>query len=258
MNAIRHCVLSLPLVVLPAALAFAADSPAIPALKEKGLSRSGRLFVIEAEGPVIEKVKEARAVVAEYAAIAARKIEAQRATQELAQLEERRAEIQEKLDEMNQLITEQGFPQGNNPQRQGGNGFGQTPFLAQMMSQRTLMQRSLSEITSAQKSLKADTPTGADKKALDEESKTSLEATRSTLIELRKMVDEVTKKYEELEADSSVKLALKELENEKLGSFKLGPSTTFKTAVKTLEKAERSILARKTATVSRKKGKSRR
>ena len=48
------------------------------------------------------------------------------------------------------------------------------------------------------------------------------------------------------------------LEKDKVGTFKLGPSTTFKTAVKALENAERTILAKRTTAVSRKKGKSKR
>ncbi|WP_422928642.1 hypothetical protein [Singulisphaera sp. PoT] len=44
------------------------------------------------------------------------------------------------------------------------------------------------------------------------------------------------------------------LEKEKLGGLKIGPSTAFANMVKTLEKAERMVLAKKATTIgSRKK-----
>ena len=54
-------------------------------LKEKGLSRSGRLFVIEAEDPVLEKWKATRAVLADYSRVAVRMNEAEQAAREQAE-----------------------------------------------------------------------------------------------------------------------------------------------------------------------------
>ncbi len=248
---------SLTLVVLTSSFAWGADSPAISVLKQKGLTRSGRFFVIEAEKPVLKKLRESWTVLTENSAIAKRKSEAEMAATELAQLEERRAELQQRLEETNQQINEQGFQQGNNQARPGPNNFGQGGFASPLSAQRNLIQMSLAEINTALKTAKAETPKDSDRKALEEESRKNLEACKEALAALRKSVDDVMKQYDDLRANTSVKSALLALEKDRLGTFTLGPSTTFKNAVKTIEKAERMILAKKTSTVSRKKGRSR-
>jgi hypothetical protein len=249
---LRRFVLSLSLLALSSVPSLGADSPALTVLKEKGLTRSGRLFVIEAEKPVLEKWKETRALLADYLTIAGRKNESDLAARESAQLEERRVELQERLNQLNQQINEQGFQQGNI--RQGG--FGQAAYLNQLVSQRNMIRMNLDEVVSTQKSFKPDAKT--DPKALEAESKKSFEVAKSALTEFRESVDAVTKQYDALNADPSVKSALQALEKDKMGTFKLGPSTTFKTTAKALENAERLILAKKTSAVSKKKAKSRR
>ncbi len=245
---IRHFIMALPIVVFSPVLALGADSPAIGALKEKGLTRSGRLFVIEAEKPVLEKWKEARGVLADYLATAERKNEADLAARESEQLEAQRTELQEKLNELNQQINEQGFQQVNG--RPGG--FGQGAYLSQLIAQRNLIRMNLAEIT-PQKSVGADA--APDRKTLEAESKRKLEAARAVLAEIRESADAVTKRYVDLSSDASVRSALQSLEKEKLGTFKVGPSTPFKTAVKALENAEKMILAKKLSTVARRKAK---
>jgi prefoldin subunit 5 len=249
---LHHVVLFLPLIVFSSAHALSADPPAMNVLKETGLTRSGRIFVIEAEDPVIEKSSTIRSVQAEYTATLERKNETELATREFAQLEERRVELQQNLDQLNQQINQQGFQQGNI--RQGG--FGQAAYFNQLISQRNMIQMNLTQVVAAQRPVKPLSET--DKKTLDEESKKSLVAAKAVLAEIRASVDAVTKRYDELNSDASVKSALLALEKAKVGSFKLGPSPTFKTTVKALEKAERVVLAKKSATISRKKVKSKR
>ena len=74
---LHHAVLSLPLIVFASAPSLRADSPAIAVLKEKGLTRSGRVFVIEAEKTVLEKSSKIRSALAELTAAAERKYEAE-------------------------------------------------------------------------------------------------------------------------------------------------------------------------------------
>jgi hypothetical protein len=252
MRRLRHLVLVLPLMVISSAPSLGDDSPAMTVLKEKGLARSGSVFVIEAEKPVLEMSAQIRGVAAEYFATAERKNESDLRAQDFAQLEERRGELQERLDQLNQQINEQGFQQGG--ARVGG--FGQGGYFSQLISQRNMIQTTLAQVAAAQKPVKALPE--ADQKTLQAEHKKSLEAAKAFLTEFRASVDAVTKRYDELKLDASVKSALQALEKAKVGSFKLGPSPKFKTAVKSLENAERLILAKKTSTLSRKKVKSRR
>ena len=249
---IRHLILSLPFVVLAPVASLGADPRPMALLKEKGLSRSGRLFVLEAEDSVLEKWKATRAVLADYSRVAARMNEAEQAARELAQLEARRVELQERLNELNQQINEQGFQQANN--RPGG--FGQGAYVSQLISQRNVIRMNLAEIVMTQKSIKDEA--GPEKKALEAASKKSLESATAALKDVRAAVNAVTKRYDELNADASVRKALLKLEKDKVGTFKLGPSMPFKTAAKTLENAERTILAKRATAVSRKTGKSKR
>jgi hypothetical protein len=243
---VRHLVMSLPIVVFSSAVCPAADPPAIAALKEKGLTRSGRLFVIEDEQAVMEKWKSTRAVLAEYTAAAGRARDAEQAASEAAQLEERRAALQQNLNALDLQIGQQALPQGGNR-----GGFGQAGYYSQLISQRNMIRMQLDQIASMQKSARTDPR--AEKKMPEEDGKKSLEGAKAALVAFRESVDAVTKRYDQLGADASVKAALRTLEKDKLGTFKLGPSSQFKAVVKSLENAERMILAKKTTTVSRKK-----
>jgi hypothetical protein len=244
---IRHIVLMLPPAVFTPVASAAADTAAISALKEKGLTRSGRFFVIDGEKAVLDKWKATRAVVVEYTAVAGRKSEADLAAHDFAQLEQRRAGLQEDLNVLNQQIDEQAFTPSNN--RPGG--FAQATPLAELTSQRTMIRMNLAQITSMQKAAKADA--GPDKETLDAESKKRLESAKAAVTELRESINGVIKQYNQLNADRAVNSALRALEREGLGTFKLGPSTAFKAVMKALENAERTVLAKKAAPVSRKK-----
>ena len=251
MPRIQHLAPSLLLVVFSATLARAADPPAVATLKKQGLTRSGRFFVVEAEQSVVEQWKRARPVLAEYAAAAARRDEADQVAQQLARLEEHRGELQQALDGLNQRINEQGFQQaGNRP-----GGFGPGSYVSPLIAQRDMIRMNLAEVVSTQKALKGEG--GTDKKAAEDETQKKLEAAKKALAELRTSVEAVTKRYDELGADATVKAALRALEEGKLGTFKLGPTPAFRAAVKAIENAERTVLAKKTATVSRKKVRSR-
>ncbi len=250
---LNHVVVALPLIVFSSTPFVWADSPAIAILKEKGLTRSGRYFVIEAEKPVLQSSSKIRSALAEYTSVVERKNEAELAARDYAQLEERRVDLQQNLDQLNQRINEQGFQQQGNSR---AGGFGQGAYVFQLISQRNMIQSTLAQVTAAQKPVRALSE--SDKKTLESENKKSLEAAKALLTEIRASVDAVMKRYDELKADASVKSALQELEKAEAGSFKIGPTPTFKTAVKSLENAERLVLVKKTSTLSRKKAKSRR
>jgi prefoldin subunit 5 len=245
-------VLVLPIVALAPAHSAAADSPAVTALKAKGLSRSGRVFVIEAERSVLDRWKEIRTAIADHAAAERRKNEAERIEQETAQLEEHRRELQAQLDVLNQQINEQGLPQGT--YRQGG--FGQGAYVSQLVGRRNMILMNLSETVSTQKAYKSNS--GTDQKSQEAEGKKSLAAVEAMLNEFRELVAAVTKQYDKLNADTAVIAALAALEKDKVGTFKLGPSPAFKNAIKALESAERSIHPKKTSTPTRRKSNSRR
>jgi prefoldin subunit 5 len=248
--------LPLLLIVLGSGWTRGADSPSVSALKEKGLTRSGITFVIEAEKPVLAKMKEARAVFAGYAAVAERQAVAEQVATRLTQLEQRRVELQNNLNDLNQQINEQGYAQANNSPGPGMRNLAQSGLVSQMIAQRNLIRNTMAEVSLEQNTLNADAPQSKDRTAPDEDVKKKAEACKASLAELRPRVDEVTKKYADLGADVSVKAAISSLEKETKANLKLGPSDAFKAAAKTLDQAERKLLGKKTPAFSRKKGKS--
>jgi hypothetical protein len=255
----RFAGLSLVLILLGSGRSPGADQSAISALKEKGLTKSGVVLVIEGEKTALAKMKDVRELLISAVAATTRKAEAEQAIAELARLKENRAELQEKLNELNQMINEQGFQQasntprpGNSPPGQGNNVFAQAGYLQQLITQRNMLKSNLAEITSAQNAINAQLP-ATDTKGLDGEAKGILDASKAALAELRPMIDDVQKRYTDLGSDSSVKAAIGELERATKARFKLGPSDAFKAAVKTLDQAEQKLLGKKPLAVSKKK-----
>jgi hypothetical protein len=227
------------------------DSAAEVALKGKGLSKAGRVFVIEDEKPVLAKIKDVRASYSAYASAADKQAAFERYEVQSAQLADQQTELKSNLDDLNQRLIELAtLSTGNGPQRQGsGGGVGPNSPLA---LQRDQVKAALAEVTFAQKTLKSEAPVVKDKAALGEEVKAKGEAFKSALTELRGMVDKVTKKYDELGADESVKKSLAELEKAAKAKIKLGPSDPFLAGVKELDQAERRFLGKKPATPAKK------
>ena len=233
-----------------------ADPAAEATLKEKGLTKSVSTYVIEAEKPVLAKVKEVRGLFANYAMLAERQATAENVAMQSAQLEEHRAELQSTLDDLNERIIEQGGAQANNLPRRGMPGGPMTGSNSPLIAQRDQIKLALAEVGRTQKALKAQAPQAKDKATLDEDVKKKGEAFKAALVDLRRQVDEVTKQYNELAADPSVKKSLDDLKKASKANVKLGPSDAFLAAVKQLDQAERQFLGKKTTTVSKKKAKS--
>jgi hypothetical protein len=249
----RSVLPSLLLIVLGSGWtpSMGADPAALTALKQKGLTKSGRAFVIEAEKPVLSKMKEVQAAFAGYAALAERQAAAEQLATHLVQLEERRGELQDGLNNLNQRINEQGM----SPPRQGPGGFAQGGLNPGMIAQRDQIKSTLAEVTVAQNDLKSR---AGDRKTLDDDVKAKGAALKAALAEVRPMIDEVTKKYADLGADEAVKKSIGELEKATKTDLKLGPSVAFLAGVKAIDQAERRLLGKKATATPKKKGKSKR
>jgi hypothetical protein len=239
--------------------AFGGDSPAEATLKGKGLAKSGRVFVIEDEKPVLAKMKDVRASFAAYAMVADKQAASERSEAQAAHLEEQRVALKAQLDELNdQILIMQGTSTGGNalPRQGPGNGQpGGAGPVSPLLMQRQQVTTALAEVAVAQKALKAESPVVKDKAALDDEVKKRGEAFKSSLADLRKMVDEVTKKYADLAADPTVKKSLADLEKAAKAKLKLGPSDAFAAGMKELDQAEKRFLGKKTTAPAKSKKK---
>lgn len=249
----RYLMLAMLFVVLGVAGTRGADSPSASVLRKKGLAKSGTTFVVEAEAPVLAKVKELKALFAGYAEANGRQAEAEQVASRLVQLEERRAELQDNLNDLNQQINEQGFARANNAPRPGPNAPNSWGAMPQMIAQRNLVKNDLAEIGQEQKTLKAQTSPAQSRSALDEEVRKKAEACRSAVAELRPMVEEVARKYDALAADPSVKAAIGELARATRANLKLGPSDAFKAGIKAIDEAERRLTGKAKVSRLRKK-----
>jgi hypothetical protein len=234
------------------------DPAAEAILKGKGLTKSSRVFVIEAEAPALAKMKEIRAALASYGNLADRRATAEQAASYLAQLDEQKAQLQTNLDALNQQINLQGNTQANNLGRAGGTNSQQQTYASSLINQRAQVQINMAAIDREQKAVKGQTSQGKAKETLDEETKKASEAFKTALAEARPLVDEVTKKYAELEADEEVRTAMIAAKKASIAKVKLGPSDAFLVAVKELDQAERRFLGKTTTAVSKKKAKARR
>lgn len=256
---------SVPGVILTMAVAAGwgppqkAEKPSDLALKGKGLTKAGTAYTIEAEKPVLAKMKEARTTYAAFAAMSGQQAVHQELGMRATQLEEQRAELQSQLDDLNQRISDSGGMDHQGPPGGGGGPGGGGPggMMSRSVSSPLTMERDqlkaiLAGVTSEQKTVRNQSPQAKDTAALEARIKKADEAVQTALADLRKQVDQVLKQYADLEADPAVKAALAEA---KKGNARLhlGPSDSFNAGVKDLAKSEKQILGKWTTAATAKK-----
>ncbi len=222
--------------------ALGGDSVAEAALKKKGLTREGRLFVdVAAEKPVLDLMRTVRASsYAAFATVAEKQAAAEMLQMQSAQLEEQRLTLQANLTALNQQIA------ANNASM-GGGKYGR---LARSMpnplqAQHQQVQAAMNETTASQRVVKSQIPSAKDKAAIDADVKKKADVFKSDLTELRTKIDEVTKKYADLNADPSVKKSLEELEKVGHAKMTIGPSEAFAAGMKEVDQAERRFLGKR-------------
>lgn len=239
---------ALLLAALGATGARGADPPAMAVVKQNRLAKSGVTFVVEGETPVLAKVKELKALYAEYVAAASKHSAAEQLTTHLAQLDGRRTELQRNLDELNQRINEQGFLQVNSSSRPGPSFTnGARGALSPWIAQRDLVRNALGEVSQEQAALKPQATRVKDISTSAEDVKAKADACKPAVDELRPMIADVTRKYAELEAIASLKAAIGELATASRANLKLGPSEAFRSAVKAVDEAERRLYRKPSA-----------
>jgi len=246
--------LSLLLVALGSAWTAArgADPAAEAALKAKGLTKSGRVYVIEAEAPVLVKMKEVKAVYAAYAAAVERQDAADQFASQVAGMEQQRQAMQSNLNALNQAVTQQ---QRMASYGRRGSRYSSGAMNTPLVAERNQAKMALAQIAGTQASAKSQVLSPKDRKALDDAARVKEDAFKKALEELRPMVDEVTRAYEELNADAAVKKALDDLSKASKTVVKTGPSEPFAAGVRALAQAERQYLGKSSTTASRRKPK---
>jgi hypothetical protein len=232
----------------------AGDTEPEATLKSKGLTKTLSTWVIEDEKPVLASMKEAKAVFQSYAQVAERQAEAEQAAAQSKMLDAQRTALQNTLNSVNQQIAS--TPRQPSMGRAGRMMQQQNAANNPLLAEKSQLTASLAEVNQTQNVLKSQIPQPKDKAALDAEVKKKEEAFKTTLTDLRKQVDEVTKKYADLGADESIKKSIDQLKETTHAKVKLGPSDAFLSMVKEIEKAEKHYLGKTapaTSTTAKKK-----
>ena len=228
--------------------AYAGDSEPEKLLKEKGLSKTHSTWVIKDEEPVLASYKEARAVFQSYAQVAERLAEADQLVEQSKMLEAQRAQLQSNLNTVNQEISR--LPRASG---RAGRFTQQMNSQSPLYAQKAELTAELSQVNQTQSMIKPQLLNDQAKNSLKADVAKRQEAFKTTLEDLRKQIDGVTKKYDELGADTSVKKAITDLSASAHAKVKLGPSDAFATMLKEVESAERRYLGKTTPAASKKK-----
>jgi paraquat-inducible protein B len=245
--------LSLLFIALGSARSQGADSAAEAVLEGKGLAKSGRVYVIEAEAPVLEKMKGVKAAYASYASAVDRQDAADQFASQIVEMEQQRLAMQSNLNALNQGVTQQ-----QRMASYGRRGSRYTPnaMNSPLVAERDQAKMALAQIANNQKVTKAQVLSPKDRKTLDDQAKAKEDAFKRALEELRPMVDEVEKKYADLKADEAVKKALDDLSKASKTVVKTGPSEPFAAGARALAQAERQYLGKRSTAPNKKaKGK---
>ncbi|WP_422931225.1 TIGR02281 family clan AA aspartic protease [Singulisphaera sp. PoT] len=206
----------LPLLLLPGAPTLGADAPADSALLSKGLKRVGTNYVLTEEATIQKELNEARALYKQLTLA----VQQQRA---LAQEAEENKYLFKEMIQRRTLLNQQ---------------LGQTSTVAEHNQIVTM----LNDINDRMRLIHDEENDSKVKDESNVKAAQRREAFVQAVIDLRQRIDEAQNKYKELAEDAEVKDTLAALNTKTKAKIALGPSKTFLSNVKLVEKIEASVL----------------
>jgi hypothetical protein len=265
--------LTVALACLASPQVRAADGPGNEVLKKHGLKMAGLLAVATEEAEIKTKLSDARRLSKQLS----QSLMQQKATMSPEEMQKtvktlgtRINELRSELNAVNQQMNQVprtntnagygrfggGIGYGNN----GGMGYGNNggmgyannggmtfannnaaELYSELLAYRTQVQAELEQDSYFVNQLKSQPP--ADPKAkdgIDSVVRNRRDAYHEALVEIRKLVDSATAKYDEVAKNSEIKKALNILGKGQRETPKLGPSREFLNNVKLLEKLEKA------------------
>ena len=209
----------LGLVLLPCLIAglLGADDPADAPLRDKGLRKTGTVYVLPAETDVQRKLTEARAGYKQMAAALGRQEAYERELRDGKQM----------IVEMTQqrIMINRQIAQAENPVQH---------------NQLAAMYNELGDRLNLLYQRRED---ASGKREVDGEAATRREAYIQQVLDLRQLVDSVKEGYAALAADPDVAATLERINQGAKTKATLGPSRSFAANVAQLEKAEAAVLS---------------
>jgi len=230
--------------VLASALALNGRAPVLAAdgvqnevLKKNGLKVVGSLSVLEAESEVKNKLGELRRLSKQLNHSVMQQQGTMSAEDYQKTVNGLGAEINQMKAQINALTQQMSrFPRGR---RGFTNNFVAEEY-AELNLVRNQLQAEVNQETAWLNQLRSQKFDPKSKEKIDAEVRDRHEAYHQAVLDLRKLVDTATEKYDELAKDEDVKKALDSVSKTMGTRLKLGPSHDFSSNVKLLEKFEKA------------------
>jgi hypothetical protein len=226
----------------------AGDGPGNAVLKKHGLKIAGSLAVADEESEIKTKLSDARRLSKQlsYSLMQQQGTmspeELQKTVKTLGtQINQLRSEMNAVNQQMNQVPRSANLRYG----RFGGGGMSfanneAAEIYEELLVYRTQLQAEITQDSYFLDQLKNQPGDPKAKERIDSEVKERRDAYHQALVDLRKLVDSATAKYDELAKDDEVKKTLNVLGKGLREKPKLGPSREFLTNIKLLEKLEKA------------------
>src|SRR4051794_10030095 len=214
------------------------DSPE-QILKSHELKRSGTVWLLPGEAAILKDLRDARALSREIGEGIAQQQAFEYGTQErreqVQQLREQSTLISQQIIQLNQQLRNLVSPPGgNNFVAQQRNQLANQHNI--LLMQRDQINNQLNAMQDQSKDQEKDT-----KLLLNAEVGKTKERYTEAILELRKAVDEITAKYDELKNNEEVTKALTSLSASTKSQHRLGPSKALSEAIKLLKKSAGSV-----------------
>jgi uncharacterized coiled-coil DUF342 family protein len=217
--------------------ARAADGPASDTLKKNGLHIAGTLAVVDEEAQIKTSLVEARRLSKQLSY----SLMQQKGTLSPGEMQKT---VQNITNEINQLRSEMNAAnQQMNAVPKFRGRFVSTDasmLYAQLSAYRNQLQMEVNQDSYYLNQLKSQPADPKAREKIDSEVRDRRDAYHQALVDLRKLADSATAKYEDLAKNDEVKKALTVLGKGQREKPKLGPSRDFHNNVKLLEKLEKA------------------
>ena len=215
----------------------AADGTENPVLKKHGLKIVGTLAVVDEEAEIKSKLTEARRISKQLSY----SLMQQKVTLSPGDLQKT---VKNLTDQINQLRSEMNMTnQQMNAVPKFRNRFvsnDASTLYQQLSYYRSQLQMEINQDSLFLNQLKSQPADPKAKEKIDSDVRDRRNAYHEAILELRKLVDSATAKYDELATNAEVKKALDAIGKGQREKPKLGPSHDFHTNVKTVEKLEQA------------------
>jgi hypothetical protein len=215
----------------------AAEGPANEALKKHGLRIVGTLAVVDEEAQIKTNLAEARRQSKQLNYLLLQ----QKGTLSPGEVQQTVKNVNNEINQLRSAINTTGQQMNSIPKWRGRFVSNDAQMMySQLNSYRSQLQMELNQDTYFLNQLKSQSTDPQARAKIDSEVRDVRDSYHQAILDLRKLVDSATGKYDELAKNDEVKQALIASGKGQKTKPKLGPSHEFKSNVKLLERMEKT------------------